>query len=149
MTTYHEMVRRVERYLKENPNLESITVRRPPKPRKPRVYGHPNDESYGRMPESCPIVRDILRRHLPDNDELQQEIFNDIYENVTKKFRFALEEALEQKFELLRVLDRIRDNVDQGRQSGWTQHHDQPPEQEEVHDKRKPVYTMAEEDDEE
>lgn len=106
--TYRQLIAQAERFLKENPELTALTMRLPPKAT-PRTYSGANHECYGRMPESCPIVRDILQKHLPGDEyeDLRDAIFSDIYSQVTVPFRTALEQVLEQKWRLIRATETI------------------------------------------
>lgn len=104
---------RVDRFLKDNPDVVTVTLKRP-KPKSKRTYTSANDECYGRMPESCPVVRSILEAMLPeglrvqradgtevDLSDLRNDIFQRIHDDVTTKFRNALEEVCNQKHILL------------------------------------------------
>ncbi len=114
MEGYATLRQRATRFLNDNPDVQMVTLKRP-SPEKRRVYRNAHDECYGRMAESCPIVTAILQRHLADGllqirdsngDEvdivaLRDAIFSDIHDQVTTKFRKALEETCEQKHRLL------------------------------------------------
>lgn len=75
-------------------------------------YRTSDHESFETMPESCPLLTTILDKHLnvliengswttPDKESL----FNDIYKQITRPFRAALEQALEDKHALLTYLN--------------------------------------------
>jgi hypothetical protein len=113
MEGYATLRQRATRFLNDNPDVQMVTLRRPlPKPK--RTYSNGNAEAYGRMPESCPIVRSILESLLPDGlrvlrpdgmevdvSDLRNDIFQRIHDDVTSKFRTALEEVCDQKHALL------------------------------------------------
>lgn len=114
MEGYTTLRQRAERFLNDNPEVQMVTLKRPP-PVQRRVYSNGNSECYGRMPESCPLVTEILRRFLPTDGSMQitrdgveigisglrDEIFSEIHDQVTSKFRKALEEVCDQKHLLL------------------------------------------------
>lgn len=121
MQGYSTLRQRVRNFLRDNPDVQQVTLKRPPPKEKKRVYKNANEECYGRMPESCPIVQDILNRLLPtdgsmkildgkeierDIELIRDEIFREIHSQVTSKFRDALNEVCEQKHVLLA---RVRD----------------------------------------
>jgi hypothetical protein len=119
MEGYSGLRSRVLRFLNDNPDVQTLTLKRPLAAKR-RVYENPNSECYGRMPESCPIVTAILKRCLPDDlkivrivegverpvdpDQLRDEIFTEIHGQVTSPFRKALEDVCEQKHRLLSQL---------------------------------------------
>jgi hypothetical protein len=113
MEGYATLRQRATRFLNDNPDVQMVTLRRP-KPKSKRTYTSANDECFGRMPESCPIVRSILEAMLPeglrvlrpdgtevDLSDLRNDIFQRMHDEVTTKFRSALEEVCAQKHTLL------------------------------------------------
>lgn len=121
MQGYSTLRQRVRNFLRDNPDVQQVTLKRPPPKEKKRVYKNANEECYGRMPESCPIVQGILNRLLPadgamtirdgkgdevDIESLREQIFSEIHSQVTSRFRDALNEVCEQKHVLL---VRVRD----------------------------------------
>lgn len=127
---YAALRTRVDRFMKENPDVQLVTLKRP-KPKQKRTYSNGNAECYGRMPESCPVVKAVLEQFLPDNlritredgtsvqaEWLRDEIFTKIHNDVTSKFRSAFEEVCEQKHVLLSRLRnyqrQMRDWIDEG-----------------------------------
>lgn len=121
MQGYSMLRQRVRSFLRDNPDVLQVTLKRPPLKETRRVYKNANEECYGRMPESCPIVQGILSRNLPtdgsmkildekgiekDIESLRDEIFREIHSQVTSKFRDALNEVCEQKHVLV---TRVRD----------------------------------------
>lgn len=115
MDGYAALRTRVDRFLRDNPEVQLVTLKRP-KPAQRRTYANANDECYGRMPETCDRVKQILRQHLPADegmkltrsdgseialDDLREQIFDQIYAEITSKFRAALSEVCEQKHTLL------------------------------------------------
>ncbi len=112
MEGYATLRNRVDRFLKDNPDVVTVTLKRP-KPKSKRTYTSANDECFGRMPESCPVVRSILEALLPDDlrvqrdgkdvdvSDLRNDIFQRMHDEVTMKFRNALEEVCNQKHTLL------------------------------------------------
>ncbi len=112
MEGYSTLRSRVDRFLRDNPDVQTVTLKRP-KPKSKRTYTSANDECFGRMPESCPIVRSILEALLPDDlrvrrdgkdvdiSDLRNDIFQRMHDEVTTKFRSALEEVCAQKHTLL------------------------------------------------
>jgi hypothetical protein len=114
MPSYIDLTRRAQRFLADNPEIKSITMQRPGE--KPVKYCNPNQESFQRMPESCPTVQEILNQHLPGDDKeiLRKEIFADLHDRVTDKFRDALNEAIQSKHYLLRVVESVIDDLKRG-----------------------------------
>jgi hypothetical protein len=121
MQGYSVLRARVRNFLRDNPDVQQVTLKRPPPKEKRRVYKNANEECYGRMPESCPIVQGILNRMLPTDgsmsirdgngdeisiEDLRDRIFSEIHSQVTSRFRDALNEVCEQKHVLL---VRVRD----------------------------------------
>jgi hypothetical protein len=104
--TYRSLVRNIQTFLNENPELDAVTLRRPMKKPPRQTYPSAERECYGRMKETCPMVREILERALPGdtNDEIREEIFNAMHNQVTMPFRRALEQVCQQKFVLIRRL---------------------------------------------
>ena len=109
MEGYASMRQRATRFLKENPDVQLVTLRRP-QPKQRRVYSNASAEAYGRVPETCPVLQGILNRHLPNDfkladgdtyEDLRDRIFNEIHNQITEKFRVALKEVCEQKFLLI------------------------------------------------
>lgn len=126
---YTALRSRVDRFLKDNPDVQLVTLKRP-KPKQKRTYSNGNAECYGRMPETCPVVKSILEQFLPDDltitradgtsiqtEWLRDEIFTKIHNEVTTKFRAALEEVCDQKSILLTRLRNqqrsLRDWIDE------------------------------------
>lgn len=113
MEGYATLRQRATRFLQANPDVQTVTLRRP-LPKVKRTYTSASDECFGRMPESCPIVRSILEAMLPeglrvlrpdgtevDLSDLRNDIFQRMHDEVTTKFRSALEEVCQQKHTLL------------------------------------------------
>lgn len=115
MEGYSMLRTRVERFLRENPDVQMLTLKRP-NPKQREKYANGDAECYGRMPESCDLVKQVLRAHLPDDEgmkllradgteieisELRAAIFQQIHDDVTTKFRTALREVCDQKHSLL------------------------------------------------
>jgi hypothetical protein len=123
MEGYSALRQRVKRFLNENPDVQQITLKRPVQEKR-RVWLNSADECYGRMPESCPVVQQILSKHLPtdgtmkimrddstgappfevDIESLRDRMFTEIHALVTSRFRTSLEEVCEQKHVLLAQL---------------------------------------------
>lgn len=111
MQGYGTLKRRIEMFLNDNPDVAAVTLRRPDKPTR-IVFTKPNKESYGLMPESCPILTEILNTMLPTDTvitvELREQVFNAIYNQITEKFRDALNAVANDKHEALKALRRMR-----------------------------------------
>lgn len=116
MDGYTQLRSRVDRFLKDNPDVQLVTLKRPA-PKNKRTYANGNAECYGRMPESCPVVNAILQNELPDDlvitrgdgsrvsaESLRDLIFSRIHTEVTGRFRSAFEEVCDQKHILLNRL---------------------------------------------
>lgn len=114
MIGYTTLREKADSFLRNNPDVQAVTLRRPPPKDAKLVYTNANQECYGRMPESCPIVQGILNWALPPGmkivgedgreinvSNLRDEIFSEIHSQVTGKFRRALEDVCEQKHLLL------------------------------------------------
>lgn len=130
MDGYTALRSRVDRFLRDNPDVQMVTLKRP-KPKSKSTYSNGHAECYGRMPESCPTVNAILVSMLPDEmvitnpdgtptsaETLRDAIFRRIHDEVTTKFRRELEEVCEQKHTLLsRVRNyqrQMRDWINEG-----------------------------------
>ena len=113
MDGYSTLRTRVQRFLRDNPDVQTLTLKRP-KETKRVTYQNGRSECFGRVPESCPVVQKILADKLPDGirvlredgteinlDDLRRSIFQALHDRVTMPFRNALEEVCEQKHTLL------------------------------------------------
>lgn len=126
---YTQLRSRVDRFLKDNPDVQLVTLKRPA-PKNKRTYSNGNAECYGRMPESCPVVQSILSDGLPDDltitrgdgtpvsaETLRDALFTRLHNEVTAKFRTAFEEVCDQKHILLNRLRnyqrQLRDWIDE------------------------------------
>lgn len=111
MQGYGTLRRRIELFLADNPDVSALTLRRPEKPAR-IVYTKAHKESFGLMPESCPILSEILRTLLPNDmvvtEEVRERVFNAIYNQVTDKFRDALTAVANDKHEALRSMRRLK-----------------------------------------
>lgn len=117
MEGYSSLRNDVEEFLRRNPEVITVTLKRPA-PKIPRTYANAHAESYGRMPESCPILQEILNSYLPDDGTMQLirdgaeinlpdfrlGLFQRIHDQVTIEFRRALDGALEEKHRLLKQM---------------------------------------------
>lgn len=107
MEGYASMRSRVVQFLGENPDVLAVTLTRPkPKPR--NVYKNGRVESFGVMPESCPIVHECINSILPlgtvVTEELREQLFQAIYSRVTDKFRDALNTVCNEKHAALKTM---------------------------------------------
>jgi hypothetical protein len=113
MEGYSTLRSRVTAFLRQNPDVQTITLKRPKTPMKV-AYTSGRQECYGRIPETCPVVQAILSEQLfdglrvlrPDGSEVDLErlrmtIFQKIHDQVTVPFRNALEEVCEQKHRVI------------------------------------------------
>lgn len=120
MMNYGSLRTRALQFLRGNPEIQSVTITRPPKMAK-LVYATARKECWGRIPETCPKVEELLLEHLPDdfqivNDRgialniphLRAEILESIRMRVTKPFRDSLEEVCDHKHNLLLHLKNFR-----------------------------------------
>lgn len=116
MTTYREIRETAKEFLMENPEVEAVTIRRQIDPPR-QVFDSPNSESYHLMPESCPIVREVLHEHLTSGEtiteDLIERIFSSLHDRVTDPFRDALTSALTDKHRALRELRGLRKKIDE------------------------------------
>jgi hypothetical protein len=113
MDGYSTLRTRVQRFLKDNPDVQTLTLKRP-KEKKKIPYLNGRAECFGRVPESCPVVQEVIADKLPDGvrvlrpdgteidlDDLRRDLFQALHDRVTMPFRNALEEVCEQKHTLL------------------------------------------------
>lgn len=114
MRNYGTLKSRVDAFLKDNPDIDTITLRRKESAKR-RVYSSSNDECYGRMPESCPRLREIIDKHLPAGVEVtsyvRNALFQSIHDDITSQFRQALTGVMEQKYSLITELRRHQINL--------------------------------------
>lgn len=113
MEGYSTLRSRVAAFMRQNPDVQTVTLKRP-KPATKTAYTNGRAECYGRMPETCPVVQAILTEWLCDGlrvlrqdgseidlERLRNDIFQRIHDQVTIKFRNALEEVCDQKHSLI------------------------------------------------
>lgn len=133
MDGYAPLKARATRFLRENPEVQAVTIVRPRRSRK-RSYDNGHDECYGRLPETCDRVQAILRKHLPngleirpkrsrdsnrmadrekiDVETLRDTIFNALHSEITSKFREHLVEVCEHKHSLLATIAQVKRILD-------------------------------------
>jgi hypothetical protein len=107
MEGYSVLRSRVQTFLNQNPDVQTVTLTRP-KIETKVTYKNGRAESFGRMPETCPVLRECIDTILNDGavitPTLRDTLFNAIYNQVTDKFRDALSDVCNEKHEALKAM---------------------------------------------
>lgn len=85
------------------------------------TYRDANHESFGRVPQTCPIIEEIVNRRVleviewirkhPKASFDTEEFIDELKTNITYPFRNALREALEQKYLAIELLAKVQNEV--------------------------------------
>jgi hypothetical protein len=77
-------------------------------------YSSANSESFGLVEESCPVLETILEKHLAEGRKVTHQMralmLAELKEKITYPFRKALNQALEDKHRLLKLVRESRES---------------------------------------
>src|SRR5262245_10532835 len=90
--TYQTMVEKAQAYLREHEEIDRIVFKRPPARSINHYIRKGRQESFLRVPETCPTLTDIIREALPEEcyDDLRNGLHARIHDRITEKFREEL-----------------------------------------------------------